>query len=278
VFYDVAAGKERFRKEVQNRWQHRIHFLPDGKSYAAVDTRSSELVQMEIISVETGRSVRIFDLRFPEKTYVSGEEVLFSPDGGRLAVFSTPSEITVWDVRSGKKEAIVDCQRGRAKTFFAASPAFPKSLAFSPDGKLLAGAILGERVGQGKVKGMEGRLVMPGGVKGGLKGAGGLIGGGMPGGMRMDMDACLIELWNIDEVAKNPPPPAKPPSRPTDAKRPHSAMRMWTSADGKFTIEAELVGVQDGKATLRRRDGKEVVVAIERLGDADRQWIKEWFN
>jgi thiol-disulfide isomerase/thioredoxin len=50
--------------------------------------------------------------------------------------------------------------------------------------------------------------------------------------------------------------------------------RTWTDKTGKFKISAELVDVQDGKALLRRADGKELKVPLERLSDADQQFVK----
>jgi thiol-disulfide isomerase/thioredoxin len=50
--------------------------------------------------------------------------------------------------------------------------------------------------------------------------------------------------------------------------------RTWTDKTGKFQISGELVKVQDGKALLRRTDGKEIKVPLERLSDADQQFIK----
>ena len=51
--------------------------------------------------------------------------------------------------------------------------------------------------------------------------------------------------------------------------------RTWTDKTGKFKVSAELVEVQDGKALLRRADGKEISVPLERLSDADQQFVKE---
>lgn len=52
------------------------------------------------------------------------------------------------------------------------------------------------------------------------------------------------------------------------------AAREWTSADGKFKIEAELVEVKDGEAFLKRPDGSFVAVRIEKLSDRDRKFIE----
>jgi hypothetical protein len=51
--------------------------------------------------------------------------------------------------------------------------------------------------------------------------------------------------------------------------------RTWTDRTGKFKIVATLVKVVDGKVILKRKsDGKQIAVALEKLGDADQKYIK----
>lgn len=52
-----------------------------------------------------------------------------------------------------------------------------------------------------------------------------------------------------------------------------AATRKWTDNTGKFSVEAELVEAKDGKVTLKRADGSTVMVALERLSEADREYI-----
>lgn len=49
--------------------------------------------------------------------------------------------------------------------------------------------------------------------------------------------------------------------------------RQWTSRDGKYTVEAELVDVRDGSAVLRKTDGTEVLVPLSKLSLADVQYV-----
>ena len=51
-------------------------------------------------------------------------------------------------------------------------------------------------------------------------------------------------------------------------------VRKWTSDNGKHTIEAELVRVDDEKVTLRRNDGRTVVVPVERLSKSDQTFVR----
>lgn len=62
-------------------------------------------------------------------------------------------------------------------------------------------------------------------------------------------------------------PDVDPPGKPD--------FRTWSTPTGKFQVEAVLVDFQDGKVTLRRRDGRTVVVPLWRLSQADRAYVAE---
>lgn len=69
-------------------------------------------------------------------------------------------------------------------------------------------------------------------------------------------------------------------SSPLFAAEPESAtgselgkLRTWTDASGRFTIEAAMVAFADGKVQLQRPDGSRLVVALDRLSDADRDYV-----
>jgi thiol-disulfide isomerase/thioredoxin len=49
--------------------------------------------------------------------------------------------------------------------------------------------------------------------------------------------------------------------------------RTWTDKTGKFTVSAELIKVEGGKATLKRTDGKQIQVPVEQLSDADQAFL-----
>jgi hypothetical protein len=53
-----------------------------------------------------------------------------------------------------------------------------------------------------------------------------------------------------------------------------SAFRTWTDSTGSFRIEAEFLGVADGKVKLRRKDSREIAVPLERLSAADKQEVE----
>ncbi len=56
-----------------------------------------------------------------------------------------------------------------------------------------------------------------------------------------------------------------------------AAPRTWTSSNGRFTTEAELLDFNDGKAQLKKTDGTVVEVPLVSLSAEDRQYIKGQF-
>jgi thiol-disulfide isomerase/thioredoxin len=50
--------------------------------------------------------------------------------------------------------------------------------------------------------------------------------------------------------------------------------RIWKDSTGKFSVEAELVSVQDGKVVLKSIAGKEIKISIERLSDEDKIFVQ----
>jgi hypothetical protein len=50
--------------------------------------------------------------------------------------------------------------------------------------------------------------------------------------------------------------------------------RMWTSADGKFTVDAELVEQQGDSIRLKKADGSVISVPVAKISQADREYLK----
>lgn len=79
------------------------------------------------------------------------------------------------------------------------------------------------------------------------------------------------------------PVPLEQPADPFNARafpRHESAAdkewRLFMSADGEFFMEAKLLGFQNGKAQLKRRDnGTAVEVLTSKLSAEDREWIRD---
>ena len=49
--------------------------------------------------------------------------------------------------------------------------------------------------------------------------------------------------------------------------------RMWHDASGAFSLEAQLLGVEDGKVRLKKADGRTVSIAVDRLSDEDQKFL-----
>jgi WD40 repeat protein len=139
--WDVASGLERRRLDGHKGVVSSIAFSPDGKTLAS----GSYDETIKLWDFNTGEELATF-----EKTYLP-YCIGFSSDGKTLA--STSSQgISVWDLATHKVKSSL------------ASESFPLlRVAFSPDGKLLAGA--GGRnysfeiwdVGTGKIKSAQSR-------------------------------------------------------------------------------------------------------------------------
>lgn len=53
-----------------------------------------------------------------------------------------------------------------------------------------------------------------------------------------------------------------------------ASARKWTSQDGKFSIDAELIEATDTEVKLLRKNGKEITVPLDRLSEADQEFAK----
>ena len=49
--------------------------------------------------------------------------------------------------------------------------------------------------------------------------------------------------------------------------------RKWTDATGKFTISAKLIEEKDGKVLLKKQDGSEITLPVERLSAKDQKYL-----
>ncbi len=66
------------------------------------------------------------------------------------------------------------------------------------------------------------------------------------------------------------------PRQPTNKdalKAEAKQMRVWTDDSGKFRVRAALVQAGQAEVKLRRVDGTEITVPLERLSQTDRQWL-----
>ena len=106
----------------------------------------------------------------------------------------------------------------------------------------------------------------------------------------MNVEAPLVDFaekaWGRlpQEIrSKLPPAPTTPGTRlkagshASAAESPslatESEIRIWTDASGQHTVEASLIGVKSSVVTVRRRDGTELQVPLEKLSKEDRRWV-----
>ena len=156
--YDVATGKEKQTLAlpsaqqalpggrvvfVGSRWARRVFFSPDSRLVAAI---ADNLVLFDLAS---SREERVIEL--PQGALIG--YATFSPDGRTIAVETNTGQIDVWEVASGQKRLTLNGQakpepttvrggiviggRGGRLGVVAANVV---TLAFSPDGRLLAQA------------------------------------------------------------------------------------------------------------------------------------------
>ncbi|MBX9627691.1 MAG: hypothetical protein K2X82_28085 [Gemmataceae bacterium] len=139
VWWDAEAGKEMRRVDAHGKWIRKVVASPDGKLVASV----ADDMACKLWDAASGKLVR--DLRghkeqtphdFPSMLYAAA----FSADGKRLATADKVGHVAVWEVESGKEVAAVE-----APVMYTWDPVQRlhsiggvRSVAFSPDGKLLA--------------------------------------------------------------------------------------------------------------------------------------------
>lgn len=63
-------------------------------------------------------------------------------------------------------------------------------------------------------------------------------------------------------------------SRASKEQPKQTKLRTWTDSTGKYKVEAAFIELKDGKAVLRREDGKTVGVTVEKLSKADQDLVK----
>jgi hypothetical protein len=74
-----------------------------------------------------------------------------------------------------------------------------------------------------------------------------------------------------DDSGKTKPGSDKHSTKPDSG----NSYRTWTSRDGQHKIKAKLITVEDGKARLERKDGKEIIVPVEDLSEDDQEYIND---
>lgn len=155
IWRNVDDGQVARNVEAHSRWIRRLAASQDGKHVASI---ADDMVckvwnaqSGELIHELKGHEPRTPHF-FPSMLYACG----FSPDGAFLATADRVGKVIVWDVASGKQAGGVE-----AKEMYTWDPkqrihsiGGPRSVAFSPDGNLLAVGGMGQ---VGNIDHLEGK-------------------------------------------------------------------------------------------------------------------------
>ena len=85
-----------------------------------------------------------------------------------------------------------------------------------------------------------------------------------------------VEQLTSDQISERlaSAKPDEPQPEP-DPEPSGPAVRTWTTADGKNTVEATFVKIEEGQVTIKRKDtGREVTLPLELLSAEDQAYIK----
>jgi WD40 repeat protein len=240
--WDVASGNERaVARPAGSPYPPCLAFSPDGHALAWADANS----------------IRIWDVqsRRPRATLAGhlGQVVAFAfaLDGRELYSASADGSVRAWDPLAGSA----------LRTVFQGKTAL-RSLALRIDGKLLAAA---ETSGvltliEPQTGALPGTVIAPANPNALVFSPSGrlLISGHADG---------VIYVWQLA--------PSRPVVAPgTPAAKAEPSMRHWTSADGLFQVEAQLMGEDAERILLRRKDGKEISVTRGRLCARDLDYLR----
>ena len=255
-----------------------VVFLPDGKSLVSLGFRA-----LALWDTETGEMIRKLELGAESKLEPSlGQKMVLAPGGKTLLLCSRQvrsDTLWHWDLQTGQLKQ-TPLPNAAAGPFFAT--------AFSPSGTILA---LAEPEAIKLWDTQTGRHVAT------LKSVTGPIGGhALPSGrdslvfspdektLAVASPKGLVSLWDTEPFASkadSQPPPESTPAPTTAAAaaepnlKPKPELRTWTSTDGKFTVEAQFVKAVGGTVYLKRKDGKEIEVAIEKLSPEDQRFVRK---
>lgn len=68
------------------------------------------------------------------------------------------------------------------------------------------------------------------------------------------------------------------PSATAERASPNRELRTWTDVTGQFTVQAAFHGYGSGQVTLKKEDGSEISVPVEKLSEPDLDYIRDLFK
>ena len=248
--WDVKNGSQRgtFKAGGIPSW---IAFSPDSKLLAATFEMHG-LVICDLESVRLKQTLRHFPADMAAftargKTLVSCQFFSGSEKPSRIA--GRPFEIGRVDLKTGKSQVV--CQR-RWADGEAGEPL--ACVAVSADGETVAVPDRGGKVLLLDTLTAKTRRVLQG------------LPNQLPACVDLSSDGTRVAegtqqgsviVWLLADAA-----PPQPSAAETQAPSP---LRTWTSADGRFTIEAQLLKVDGDAVVLKKRSGSEVKVPLDKL-------------
>jgi hypothetical protein len=85
-----------------------------------------------------------------------------------------------------------------------------------------------------------------------------------------------VKTYEDEKADDTESAPAQPVDEGDASKaRGSSAGRTWNDATGAFSLEAEFLGVEDGKVKLKKSDGKTVSVPLDKLSKEDQDYVAQ---
>jgi len=93
-----------------------------------------------------------------------------------------------------------------------------------------------------------------------------------------------VKIESVPFPIPVPPDQARPLAKPAEDDNPFATqeerrlrptLRTWRDSTGRHEVKAVFLKLEDGEVSLRREDGKQITLPLERLSEEDQQYIEE---
>ena len=286
---DTATGKEKGTWPL--RANERLGFLADNLTLVGAAI-GDPAPQIQLCNIQTGEVKSVLGEEPVDRDILLIPALVLSPDNRVLASASPSHRITLWDVRTGRKLASFQGDQEKFYTYLIGSPSLNiggsifggDAVKFSDDGRrLVSMAMYGDGLAGGPVpgpivtKGLEVRAFVwdvekycavqaqdDEQVQ--------------PGSEEDETEDNTADTATQGHAAEDAPPAAaeddtEPPDDGEPRVRPRP-LRTWTSADGQYQIEAELVGASGDEVILKSKDNRIIRLPIDKLSRPDQSYVR----